>query len=152
MAAATYNLYIEQGATFRFSLVAGYKTGAKDPQGNDIVEPYDLTGCSARMQIRQRRGGEVLVAATTLNGGIVFEDAVNGKMSVCITDEATDKLTMSKAKYDLEIGYPSGDVKRILEGLVKISANITQDVLADDGTITDEEDVSEDELVNNQAG
>ncbi len=127
MAAATYDLYIEQGATFRFTMVYGHKDGTVDADGNPNVVPYDLTGCKARMQIRQRRGGEVLVSATTTNGGIVIPDPTNGRLVVTITDEATDSLNVPRAKYDLEVSYPSGDVIRILQGKVTVNPNITQD-------------------------
>jgi hypothetical protein len=127
MAAANYDLYIEQGATFRFTAIYGHKDGTFDVNGNANVIPYDLTGCVARMQIRARRGGDVLISATTTNGGIVFTDAVNGKFTVTITDEATDSLSTGRAKYDLEVGYPSGDVVRVLQGNVRIDPNITQD-------------------------
>jgi hypothetical protein len=159
MAAAEYDLFIEQGATFRFTLIYGRKDGTTDPQGNPNVTPYDLTGCVARMQIRQRRGGVVLIAATTTNGGIIFDDDLTtGRMVITITDEATDSLTMSKAKYDLEITWGSGDVTRILQGSVKISPNITQDADADNISAgydetqydTNEQQVSMDTLVEDQ--
>jgi hypothetical protein len=128
MAAANFDIYVEQGATWRLSLVYGRKDGTLDSQGNPNVVPYDLTGCIARMQIRQRRGSEVLISTTTLNGGIVFDtDLTSGKMRISISDEATDSLTMRSAKYDLELEYPSGDVVRLLQGNVTISGNITQD-------------------------
>jgi hypothetical protein len=157
MSAASYDLYIEQGATFRFTMIYGYKDGTLDSAGNANVVAYDITGCAVRMQIRARRGGEVLISATTSNGGIVITDPVNGKLQVTITDEATDSLTSTRAKYDLEISYPSGDVYRIIEGKVTISPNITQD--ADAANIstgvattydTDEQDVDMDTLVTDQ--
>src|SRR4051812_40239101 len=104
MAAGNYDLYIEQGSTFRYSLIYAFYDGTLDPDGHPVATPYDLTGCVARMQIRQRRGTEVLISATTTNGGIVFDDdPTTGKITITITDEATDSLSMSKAKYDLEI-------------------------------------------------
>jgi hypothetical protein len=148
MAAVDYDLYIEQGATFRLTLIWGRKDGTLDPDGNPNILPYDLSGCVARMQIRQRRGGLALISATTSNGGITITDPVTGKLEIYITDEATDSLTMSKAKYDLEIGYPSGDVKRIMQGNVKISPNITQDADTDNisAGVTDEYDVNEQDV------
>lgn len=157
MSAASYDLAIEQGATFRFTMVYGRKDGTLDSDGNPIVIPYDITGCVARMQIRQRRGSEVLISATTSNGGIVITDALAGKLTVTITDEATESLTITRAKYDLEIGFPSGDVLRILQGSVKISPNITQDADLDNVSIgsdvvydTNEQDVDMDTLVTDQ--
>lgn len=156
MPAASYDLYIEQGATYRFTLVYGYKDGTVDADGNPNVIPYDITGCRARMQIRRSRGTEVLVSATTNNGGIVFTDPVGGRMEVTITDEATDDLALKRAKYDLEVTYPSGDVVRVLQGEVSISPNITRDAPADliapphtqDGI--DEQAIDKDDLVQNQ--
>lgn len=158
MSAAKYNLYIEQGTTFRFSMIYGFKNGTFDTDGNENVTPYDITDCKLRMQIRQRRGGEVLIAATTTNGGITIDDPLAGKISVCITDEATDSLTVTRAKYDLEIGWPSGDVLRILQGSVSIDPNITQDADYDNispGVTTvfdlDEQDVEMDTDIDDQA-
>lgn len=157
MSAANYDLGIEQGATFRFTMIYGRKDGTVDTDGNPIVIPYDLTGCVARMQIRQRRGSEVLISATTKNGGIVIIDPPAGKMIVTVTDEATESLTITRAKYDLEVGFPSGDVLRVLQGSVKISPNITQDADLDNvstGTEvvfdTNEQDVDMDTLVLDQ--
>lgn len=145
MAAVDYDLFIEQGTTFRLTMIWGRKDGTTDVNGNPNVQPYDLTGCVARMQIRQRRGGLALISATTTNGGITITNPLTGKLEIYITDEATDSLTMSKAKYDLEIGYPSGDVKRIMQGAVKISPNITQDADTDNIStgVTEEFDVNE---------
>ncbi len=163
MAAATYDLLIEQGATFRFTAVYGHKTFDSngqvvvDAQGNVVYTPYDITGCKARMQVRQRRGSKVLVSATTSNGGIEIPVGTDGKLRVTITDEATDSLDIAKARYDLEISYPSGDVVRVLQGNVRISPNITQDADLDDisdqdsGDFdVDEQDVDADKLVTSQ--
>lgn len=136
MVAAVHNIYVEQGATFRMQLIYGHKDGTVDVNGDPTVIPEDLTGCSARLQVRERRQGQVLISATTANGGIYFTDAAAGKFTVEFSDEATDLLTMRRAKYDLEVEYPSGDVVRIIQGAVTINANITQD----DVTV-DEDDV-----------
>lgn len=158
MPAASYDLYIEQGATFRFSMVYGHYDGTLDSSGNDTVIPYDITGCQIRIQIRQRRGSMVLIAATSRNGGVVIDDGPAGKFTVTVSDEATDSLTITKAKYDLEISWPSGDVNRIIQGNVVINPNITQgadpsnisDGLGDQYQI-DEMDVEVDTDINTQA-
>jgi hypothetical protein len=126
MPAASYDLYIEQGATFRFSMVYGHQDGTVDVNGNPNVVPYDLTNAKLRMQIRQRRGGEVLVAATTTNGGIIVETPSSGRFTMILTDEVTDSLTIKRAMYDLECQWPSGEVSRVLQGKVTISPAITQ--------------------------
>lgn len=156
MPAANYDLWIEQGATFRFAMVFGFRDGTLDADGNPTMTPYDLTGCKVRMQIRRSRGSEVLVSATTSNGGIKVTDPVGGRIEVTITDEATDSLNVSRAKYDLEVGYPSGDVVRAIQGNVRVSPNITQD--SDAANVAapwtrdgiDEQDVDKDDLVEDQ--
>ncbi len=157
MAAATYDLYIEQGATFRLTMIYGRKDGTLDVNGNSNVEPYDITGCHARMQIRARRGAQVQSSATTTSGGIQIPTGTDGKIIITITDEATDSLTGKRAVYDLEVSYPSGDVVRILQGKVTISPNITQGADADnistgigDQYEVDEEDVDVDTKVTQQ--
>ncbi len=132
MPAANYDLFIEQGATFSFTMTYGHKDGTVDANGIPNVVPYDITGCQARMQIRQRPGSKVLISATSRNGGITFDDPTTGKIRVTITDEATDSLNVKRAMYDLELSYPSGQVRRILQGAVRISPQITTDADLDE--------------------
>lgn len=158
MPAATYDLYIEQGTTFRFTATYARYDGTLNVDGTDHTIPYDLTDCQLRMQIRQRPGSEVLASATTRNGGIVIDpDPTTGRFTVTLTDELTDTLAIKRAQWDCEVSFPSGDVLRILQGKVTISANITMD--ADHGEIStgiapvkevDEMDVDVDTLVRTQ--
>lgn len=160
MPAANYDLYIEQGATFRFTSTYGYKDGTVDVNGNETVIPYDLAGCRIRMQIRVRQGAQVLASASTANNGIVIATPTTlGKFTVTLTDELTDTLTVSRAKWDLEVGYPSGDVVRVMQGKVTISPNITRDTNLDNIATgiqapydVDEQDVDLDTLIDAQPG
>jgi hypothetical protein len=148
MPAATYDLFVEQGATFRMSFLYGRKTGALDADGNPIVAAYDLSGALARLQIRQRAGSPVLISATTQNGGILI-DQPTGRITITFHSDATELLSMRRAKYDLEVQYPSGDTVRVIQGAVSISASITRgadltDITASVGTIyqVQEQDIS----------
>lgn len=128
MAAGTYAIALEQGATFRFTMTYGTR-GPNDSNGNPTLgEPYDLTGCIARMQIRQRAGGQVLVDLGTVvspsQSGIMLGGAT-GTISIHISDEITELLTARRGKYDLKLIYPSGDEERILMGNVTISPAVT---------------------------
>jgi len=127
MPAATYDVLIEQGATFRLPFVYGFRTGATDPAtGAPVVAPYDLTGCKARMHVRSSVNSETpLLEASSDTGGITLEPTA-GKITVTLTDEQTATLTGRRAVYDLEVEYPSGDVKRVLQGKVTISAEVTR--------------------------
>jgi hypothetical protein len=128
MAAGTLPITLEQGATFRLSFIYGTR-GPDDVDGNPTMgTPYDLTGCTARMQIRQRYGSPVLIdledVLTSAEAGIML-GGVTGEISIHISDEQTEPLTIKKGKYDLKIFYPSGDEKRVLQGDVTVSKATT---------------------------
>ena len=117
MAAAKLKLLIEQGATFRKLLT--WKAGT--PQ-----VPVDLTGCTARMQLRTEIGASVpLVTLTTENGGIVL-GGVAGTIELIITAASTAGFTWTTAVYDLEVVMANGDVRRLVYGPVTVSLEVTR--------------------------
>lgn len=134
MTALVRNLSIEQGATFKLGFTLYQPGPSADTPVADLV-PYDLTGCSARMEIRQRVGGTMLVRATSeslgvgVGGGRIVLDG--GRIVVTLTDLDTDLLTVRKAVYDIEVQWPvqAGElrpfVSRVLSGEVAVSANVT---------------------------
>lgn len=118
MAAAKLKLMIEQGATFRKVLT--WKAGTPPT-------PVDLTGCTARMQMRGTITDAVpLITLTTENGGIVL-GGVAGTIELVITATVTAAITWAAAVYDLEIVFPSGDVRRLVYGPVTVSLEVTRD-------------------------
>lgn len=127
MSAVNRDLDVEQGATFRLGFTWSAIDGL-DSAGQPIPgAPYDLTGCTARMQIRQSFGTPVLVSVKDGDG--ITLGGPTGTVTVEISDERTDVLDgLRSARYDLEVEFPSGDVYRLLQGAVAISPNITRDV------------------------
>lgn len=125
--AASYPLKVDQGETFRLSLVYALP----GPTSDDPVVPIDITDYTARMQIREKYASPVLVEATTENGGIEIVGE-EGRINLVLTDVQTDTLgakgdkPRTSALYDLEIVSPGGDVKRVVEGSVTINPNITR--------------------------
>lgn len=132
MPAKTMDLLIEQGATYDLTFVwADIETS----NGTTSQTPKDLTGCSARMQIRAGYDKAVLLEATTDNGRIIL--GTGGEVRVLLPEAVTDGAPVSqgpdgksrlrrRAKYDLEVVWPSGRVDRVLEGKVTFSPNITR--------------------------
>ena len=127
MAAAVKNLTMEQGADFWYQIEWLHPNpttpGLPGP-------PYDLTGASARMQVREAQGGSVLLDATSANGSIALGS--NGVLVLHLSAEQTTAIATKKTKYDLEVVIPSGGaevpgVYRLLQGSVLLSPNITQD-------------------------
>ncbi len=108
------NIQIDKGSTFRTVLT--WKIG---PVATAV--PKDITGYTARMQIRADVDGTIILhELTTSNGGISVGGA-DGKVSLLILDTASTAFTWNDAVYDLElIDTPgTGDVRRLLYGDVE---------------------------------
>ncbi len=126
MPAAKRNLTIEQGATWRESFALLQPA----PVGTPIADllPIDITGYSARMQIRpDYASATVLAELTPANAGISITPAT-GKIDLYISAADTAALTFTDtaAVYDLELIEPGGDVIRLLKGSVTLSPEVTK--------------------------
>ena len=124
MAAAQYDLTVEQGATFRRSLSWVHPAPGSPAEPGDAV---DMTGATARMQVRLRVGAPVMLEATTENGRLAIE---GNRIDILLSDEDTDSLERSGV-YDLEVEIPSGPmagVHRLIQGKVVVSPNVTRDL------------------------
>ena len=116
MPASTYDLYIEQGATWLKTITWNDSDGV----------PIDLTGYTARMQFRSSvTSSTILATATTENGKITLGGALG---TIVITFSATDTTAFEfvSAVYDLELVSSSGFVTRLLEGGVEVSKEVTR--------------------------
>jgi len=117
MAAAVYDILIEQGATFRLHILY------KDSDG----DPINLTGYSARMQVRRKVSSTTaLLTFTTTNGAITL-GGVAGTIDIVGSATVTDDVTGCCGVYDLELVAPSGIVTRLIQGNATISPEVTRD-------------------------
>lgn len=115
MAATTYDLLIEQGATFS-QLVTYKESGVA----------VNLTGYTARMQVRSTlESASTVVELTTVNGRIALGGAA-GTITLTISATDTAALTAGRGVYDLELVSGSGIVTRLLQGVATISRNVTR--------------------------
>jgi len=127
---AVYDITIYQGATWRLEVLYSY--------GLDLasVAPVNLSGYSARMQIRATRGNGVTQQApfdsllgelSTSNGAITLNaDATTGLIRLSQSAAQTALLQVVPARYDLElVQTSSGDVIRLMMGDVVISEEVT---------------------------
>lgn len=120
MSAGYLDLYIEQGATYDQPFVW------KDGNGN----PVNITGYTARMQIRKSVSAtSVIIELTTENGRITLGGAA-GTIDLLIDADDTAALEQFAGVYDLELESNTGFVTRLLEGQVTVSKEVTREVLA----------------------
>jgi hypothetical protein len=111
------NITIVQGATL--DLLVTWRTG-------DPAAPVDLTGCTARMQIREKVDSVTpLVTLTTENDGIELGGAL-GTVRRFMDADDTAALTFKSGVYDLEIEFADGTVRRLLSGSVSVSPEVTR--------------------------
>jgi hypothetical protein len=109
------NFEVDQNATFSF--IVEYK----DNNGNAI----DLTGASAKMQVRDTKGGAKLaVTLTSPSGGIVL-DAPNGKLTIKLTPTQTSKLFYPKSSYDIMVIDSNANKIKLLEGFMTLNRSVT---------------------------
>lgn len=111
------NLIINQGATFN-SLRIVYK----DPV---TLLPIDLTGYSARMQIRLNHASDTIILDLPGDDGDILLGTDEGVIQVDIPASVTEALPAVKGVYDLEL-ITGTYVERLLEGSVVITPEVTR--------------------------
>ena len=113
--ATKLDLQLDQGATFEHLLTWTTNEGA----------PIDLTGYTARMQVRPKAGSDDLIFdLTTENGGITLGD-VAGTITIAISATDSTAVIVRKGVYDLELCSSSGFITRLVQGKLVIDPEVT---------------------------
>ena len=135
-----YHFTIRQGATFQKRLRWGAYPYEVERCGDQVLNkgtgrpadpadliPVDLTGCTARMQVRSEvTSPVVLVELTTENGRILLGGA-DGTVDLLISAADTAAFAWEAGVWDLEIVHPGGQVTRLAEGSLSVSPEVTRD-------------------------
>lgn len=121
MTAATYNLFIEQYATFIRIFIwktttCGCSTVGASPG------PVDLTGYTANLQIRPFAGSTTILYDASPD---ITLGGVTGAIFLEIPAVDTATFTWFNGFYDLILTNSGGVVTRLLQGSVTISAGVT---------------------------
>lgn len=89
-------------------------------------EPVDLTGYTARMQIREKVDSTTIIKElTTENNGIVI-DATNKKINIVISATDTAAFTFGSAVYSLELVSSTGVVVPFVNGVLTLVKEVTR--------------------------
>lgn len=125
MAASKYDFSIEQGSSFKISLI--YKDANKNP--------VDLTGWCARLTWTTNNGINQVFSTDNVDLNIYSFtiDEPNGKLTLIFPATTTNSFNFSTAKYDLELRSPedlySGGGKyttRLLFGTISLVKRYSQ--------------------------
>ena len=109
------NFEVDQNATFSFIL------HYKDDPGNAI----DLTGASAKMQVRDSKNSTKLAVTLTSPSGGITINGPTGTVSIKMTPTQTNKLFYPKSSYDLMIIDSNSNKTKLLEGFMTLNRSVT---------------------------
>ena len=126
MIAGIYNLTCEQGTTFSRLIEIEQPDLVNDPSGQTYIE-YNLSGYSARMQVRRTvDNAAYLVSLTSENGGLrVIPGIYENQLQMFMSASVTASITQSGV-YDLEIIDAEGNVSRVLQGTFTLIPEVTR--------------------------
>lgn len=89
-------------------------------QGSETGDPVDLTGCTARCQIRNRAGTLLLDCTPYLT-----VDGANGAVSVLVPASETAGLPIGKLFFDIELTFPDGTVQSTETVMLRVLEDVT---------------------------
>jgi hypothetical protein len=112
-------LIIEAGATFRAALVITQRV-------NRQKVPVDLTGYTARMQIRSNVTASAVLMELTVGNGRIIIDGPEGIIRLYVSHTDTTAITWKAGVFDLELVEPGGDVVRLIQGTIRCSPEVTR--------------------------
>lgn len=115
MSAGTYNITIEQGATYTQTILV-----------QDEGVTRNLTGYTARMQVRPGKDSDTILLNLTMGSGLSIPTPTNGEIIISLTAAQTAAYTTVDAVYDLELVDGSSNVERLLQGSVTLSKEVTK--------------------------
>lgn len=112
--ATVLDLYVDQGSQYFKEIRVLNQDGSL----------YDLSGVTARMQLREHLDSELAtLELSTTSGGLVV-NLTNNTVEITINHDT--QFTYKQYVYDLEIVSSTSIPKRILQGTVFVSREVTR--------------------------
>jgi hypothetical protein len=108
------NFVCPQGSTFRRTLTYKIET-----------TPVNLTGYSARLQVRETHDSTDYIVFLTNGSGITLGGSA-GTIDIVIPDSTTTNFITGDHVYDLEVESSSGITDRLIEGRFNVTPEVTR--------------------------
>lgn len=105
------NMYIDQGSDFNAIITLT----------NQDSTPINLTGCTVKSQFRKS-----YQSSRSTDFQVVIYSAVEGKIRLSLPASVSADLYAGRFLYDVEITTSYGERKRVLEGIVVLTPEITK--------------------------
>lgn len=115
MIAGIYNITCEQGSTFTRTFTILQNDGTV----------YDLTGFSARMQIRRDYDSTTPIFTASILDGHITMSVLFGEIHVDIPASTTATFARDGV-YDLEIFNADGVVYKVVKGIFRLNLEVTR--------------------------
>ena len=110
------NFEVDQNATFTFEVQCTLE---------DEVTPISLVNATAKMQVRDTKGGSKLAFTLTSPSGGITINGETGTLTVKMTPTQTNKLFYPKSSYDIMVVDSNGNKIKLLEGFLTLSRSVT---------------------------
>jgi hypothetical protein len=111
-----YNITVTQGDTL--SRVLTWTTNAK--------VPYNLTGYTAKMQVRSSANSDVVVLELSTTNTYIVLGGVAGTITLNLPAANMSVINAGQYVYDLELVSGGGQKTTIVEGNFKVKAQVTR--------------------------
>jgi hypothetical protein len=115
MTAGIYNFTIDQGSVWDLEITY------KDP--NDV--PINLTGFTAKMQLRKEYNSTVADLTLTTGGGGIVITGATGIVDISASAAQTAALDPTYYVYDLEL-ISGTNISRLIQGQITVAEQVTQ--------------------------
>lgn len=115
--AGKYDVTIDQGANWKVTFTWKERVAG-------VLSLVNLTGYTARAEVRSVSDNSLLMSASTVAGTITLGGAA-GTVAINVPAATTGALTAQTARWDLELTSASGEITRLVKGLAVIDPQVT---------------------------
>jgi hypothetical protein len=112
--------------TFSVRVDTGNQTYKSGSGSIEWYQPKDLTGYTARMQIREKIDDEDTLVSLTSAAGDITISIPDARIVFTIATSVTEELDFMEGVYDLELVDPAGEATTLLEGKVTLRKEVTR--------------------------